>query len=181
MLKVREGDREAFRALYERFKGPMMTYLAHIVLDAAAAEELTQEAFLRVFRARETYEPQAKFSTWLWSIGRNAAIDYLRKKKELSASMIDDDGELSSQVDLLPAEDLDAEAQLIDRADRNSVENCFSKLSLQQRDALNLRVSAELSYEEIADTLKLKLPAVKSLIHRAKKSLVDCLQRKASR
>jgi RNA polymerase sigma-70 factor (ECF subfamily) len=182
MLKVRDrDDRNAFGALYERFKGPIMSYIAQMTRNPCTAEELTQEVFLRIYRARETYEPQAKFSTWLWSIARNATIDHLRKKKELSdeGHVFEEGEEATSRVEELASSTPDAEALLVEHADRASLEDCLSKLSDPQRETLNLRISGELSYEEIAETLKIKVPAVKSLLHRARLALSECLKRKS--
>src|SRR4051812_20702566 len=75
------GDVKAFQKLYEKFKGPLMSYIGTIVRGQAVVEDLTQEVFLRAYRSRENYTASAKFSTWLWTIARNCAFDYLRAAK----------------------------------------------------------------------------------------------------
>lgn len=178
MLRVRQGDREAFGRLFEEFKGPIMSYLYPLVQNQASAEELTQETFLRVYRARESYEPKAKFSTWLWTIAHNAAMDHLRKRAETPASE-SADGESPSLIDQLESPLTDAESALVEQAERARVEHCMGELTLPQREALMLRTVSELSYDEIATTMSSTLASVKSLINRAKQSLVDCIRKGA--
>jgi RNA polymerase sigma-70 factor (ECF subfamily) len=155
-----------------------MSYLYQLLRNRSLAEELTQETFLRAYRVRETYRPEAKFSTWLFSIARNAAVDQLRKKDEMLAL----DPDTSDPVAEASNETPDAEALLIERADAQRLDGCMeSDLTLPQREALTLRTVSELGYEEIAEQLGVTLASVKSLIHRAKQALIDCLNGGGSR
>jgi RNA polymerase sigma-70 factor, ECF subfamily len=177
MLQVKGGDARAFQLLYERFKGPIMSYIHSMVSDPALTEDLTQEVFLKVYRVRETYEPSAQFSTWLWTIARNACIDQLRKasNREELVTKKDDDDSPSFDLESIEAPLAGAEAQLIELADQARVQRCIEGLSPQQREALLLRTQSELPYEEIARITGSSLSSVKSLIFRAKESLMRCL------
>ncbi len=173
MLQVRGGDVRAFEILYGKFKGLILSYVYQMTRNRTAAEEITQEIFLKVYRVRDTYRPEAKFSTWLWTIARNTALDHLRKKTEvLLEDRAKEDEVLIDQVEApIPS----AEARLIEAADRSRVDGCMEQLTPMQKEALTLRTVSELSYEEIADQMNTTLPSVKSLINRAKKALTDCL------
>ena len=174
MSQAAAGDVNAFRALYERYKAPVMSYVCGLIAQRHIAEEITQEVFLRAYRARDTYRPEAKFSTWLWTIARNTAYDHLRKKKELYLVADPEDGETA--LDRLESPMSDAETQLMEQVDRVRLERCMAGLSDPQRDALTLRTVSELPYEEIAETLGTSLSSVKSLIFRAKRALLECIQ-----
>jgi len=170
MLKVKAGDRKAFTTLYERFKGPIFFYLTGFVGRNAVAEDLAHEVFLKMYRSRENYESTARFTTWLWTIARNTALDEVRKKGELLADTEDSFPEVASDPDL------GAEALLVERARQAQVENCLSELPARQRDAVMLRIAGDHSYEEIAGIMVMSLANVKNLLHRAKAALTKCLE-----
>lgn len=172
MLKVKRGDRAAFAELYDRFKGPIFNFLLGMVAREALAEELAHEVFLRVYRARESYEPSARFTTWLWTLARNAALDELRKKGELLQKHAEDD---VPSATLLPDPDDGPEAKLLEQARRDQVERCLTALPARQREAVMLRSAGENSYEEIAQVLGESVANVKNLLHRAKQALAKCL------
>src|SRR4051812_42878417 len=181
MLKVRAGDVHAFQELFERFKGPLMSYVHSYIRDPALTEDLVQEVFLRVYRNRESWEPSAQVSTWLWTIARNACIDQLRKasNREQVVAATDrgegDGGPAPMDLEQIEAPLPDAEALLVEHADERRLEKCMKKLSDTQREALLLRTVSELPYEEIASTIGVTLSAVKSLLFRAKDALTKCL------
>jgi len=185
MLKVKAGDVHAFQELYERFKGPLMSYVHSFIQDPAIVEDLVQEVFLRVYRSRASYEPQAQVSTFLWTIARNACIDQLRKasnrEQVVAATERNDEAGGPAALDLeqIEAPLPDAEAQLLEHADRGRLERCMSRLSPPQREALLLRTVSELPYEEIASTVGVSLSAVKSLLFRAKDALIKCLRKES--
>lgn len=153
-----------------------MSYALSLVGSRSVAEEVMQETFLRVYRTRENYAPEAKFTTWLWTIARNCSLDYLRKKKEVA---------LDPEMELSPLDEHDgntespeAERLLIEQATRVAIEDCLKGLSDSQRQAISLRTFSDLSYDEIGESLMLSLSSVKSLIFRAKAGLVECLKGK---
>jgi RNA polymerase sigma-70 factor (ECF subfamily) len=96
MLAVRAGDASAFDALFRRWSAPLLRYVDRMVRDPAAAEELVQETFLRLYRARERYEPEARFSTWLYTIATRLALNELRRPRRQnphkSTDEVDEDG-----------------------------------------------------------------------------------------
>jgi RNA polymerase sigma-70 factor (ECF subfamily) len=171
MLRVAQGDDAAFRRLYDRYKAPVRSYIHSLVRTASVADEIAQEVFLRVYRSRDRYTADAKFSTWLWTIARNLSFDQLRKKSEI----LQDE---TSPAALEPeSPDPTAEALLVERATQQGIQICLDELTPAQSQAVALRIHAELSYEQIADTLQVSLPAVKNHLHRAKAALIDCLKR----
>jgi RNA polymerase sigma-70 factor (ECF subfamily) len=178
MIQVSRGDRLAFEKLYQKFKGPIMNFVANMVRNQSVAEELVQEIFLKVYRAREEYLPTAKFSTWFWTIARNTAFDHLRKKRDL---LLDDASvpseESPSLIDQLETPLSNAEMQLVENAENKRLQNCMQELTPKQREATLLRIISELSYEEIASTIGTSLSSVKSLIHRSKQVLLECLKK----
>jgi RNA polymerase sigma-70 factor (ECF subfamily) len=174
MLSFRAGDAAAFDALFERWARPLLRYLERMVRDPGAAEELVQEAFLRVYRARERYEPDARFSTWLYRIATNLALNELRRprRRDPHESLGDEHG-LEAP---LPASDELADAR--QRARR--LEAALAELPERQRAALWLSAVEGLSYAEVAASLEVSESAVKALVHRARSRLADRLETKLS-
>ena len=171
MLAFRAGDDAAFDTLFQRWAGPLLRYLERMVRDTAAAEELCQEAFLRVHRARERYRPEARFSTWLYRIATNLALNELRRprRKAVHRSTESEDApELAAES---PATDDVVEA----RRRGAAVEEALEQLPEKQRAALCLTAVEGLSYAEVAETLDVTEKAVKSLVHRARSSLATRL------
>jgi len=173
MLKVKGGDQDAFRRLYERFKGPIFFFICGFVGREAVAEDLAHEVFLKLYRTRESYEQKARFTTWLWTIARNTSLDELRKRGELLAQHSAEEAEFPE-----PATDPEegAEAMLVARAEQVRVENCLSALPARQREVVMLRIAGDHSYEEIAGLLAMSLANVKNHLHRAKAALALCLR-----
>jgi RNA polymerase sigma-70 factor (ECF subfamily) len=169
MLAVRAGDGAAFDALFARWSAPLLRYVERMVRDAGAAEELVQEVFLRVYRARERYEPDARFSTWLFTIATRLAWNELRRPRRRSPhdSLEDDEmGPLPLAADE-PAADAVADA----RRTGAVVEQALARLPERQRAALWLASVEGLSYAEVAATLETTEKSVKALVHRARTAL----------
>ena len=180
MLAYRRGDESALAELYRRWSGPLLRYLERIVDERATAEELLQESFLRVHRARERYAPEARFSTWLFHIGRNLALNELdrarRRRPHLST-----DAPVSSE-DSRPALTLvssapSAESVVEARRERGLVEQALAELPERQRSALWLSAVEGRSYAEIAELLDTSNASVKALVHRARSALAERMER----
>ena len=180
MLRVREGSAVAFEELVLRYQSRLLTVLEHLVGNREMAEDLAQETFLRVFRARKTYEPGAKFSTWLFTIAHNVASNARRKKarwKEVTVAekSVEDSSALGldqlakAASGLMPARQFDKSesAQMV----RLAVES----LGERQRMALLLSKFEGMSYQDIADTMGLTTQAIKSLLMRARVNLKEIL------
>lgn len=169
MLAFRAGDAGAFEELFRRWARPLLRYLEGMLRDPGAAEDLTQEAFLRVHRARERYQPDARFSTWLYRIATNLALNELRRPRRRSPhESVDPDS------DVLPAPDPAAD-EVVDARRRSAiVEAALEALPDRQRAALLQSVEGR-SYAEIAVALDASEQAVKALIHRARTSLAERL------
>jgi RNA polymerase sigma-70 factor (ECF subfamily) len=169
---MKNGDHKAFRKLYDKYKGPIMTYLNGFVRDQKTAEDLTQEVFIKVYRFSRSIDSKSKFTPWLWAIARNTALDRLRKKTE-SLSLTEENFTEDNYVD--PSDS--AEIQLIKQAKESEIQGCMDELTDIQREAVILRTVSSLSYDEIAIQMNATLSAIKSLVNRAKASLVQCMGR----
>ncbi len=181
MLRVREGDEEAFGELVEAYQDRVISIFATILGSQDAAEDLAQETFLRVYRARHAYEPQAKFSTWLFRIANNLASNSRRSKmrrKEVQFGT----GESGPQSMRIPEKSVAEKSALmparqLDRTELASViRDALENLNDRQRIAVLLNKFEEMSYADIAETLELSPSAVKSLLSRARENLREHLE-----
>lgn len=181
MLQVREGNAAAFEALVDKHQKRLVMVLEHLVGNRAQAEDLAQDVFLRVYRARERYTPTAKFSTWLYTITHNVASNSLRKssrRKEVNVA--------SSPSGLMQVRPLDSmakdksrlmPARLADQKEMAQViSDAIHSLGTRQRMAMLLSKYEGLSYQEIADAMELTPQAVKSLLSRARTNLRAALE-----
>lgn len=180
MLQVRDGNAAAFEELVLRYQGRLLTVLAHLVGNREQAEDLTQEVFLRVFRARERYEPGAKFSTWLFTIANHVASNALRsrsRRKEVGMPERSPSDSSPMQLDqIAKAASSLMPARQIDKAETaEMVRLAIESLNERQRMALLLSKFEGMGYQEIADAMELSIPAVKSLLSRARVSLKEIL------
>ncbi len=180
MEKVQRGDRAAYDRLYQKYRRPIVSFLNTMIQDRAVVDELFQETFLKLYRSREGYEPRAKFSTFLWTIAKRTALDWIEKKKEITVGFGDDEESVPG-IDLLLESDLpSAEQALIDHAEARGIEDCIAKLSEPERLLCGLRMHSELSYEEIAAQTGAPLGTVKTKLYRIREKLTKCLRAKAA-
>jgi RNA polymerase sigma-70 factor (ECF subfamily) len=181
MLEVRDDSAEAFEELVLRYQNRLVTVLTHLVRDPDIAEDLAQEVFLRVYRARKSYVPRAKFSTWLFTIANNVAYNVLNtrtRRKEIHLT-----GRDSGPFGINPLEQIikEASAQMptrqLDRAEiRDVVALALEALSERQRMAVLLNKFEGMSYADIAETMQLSPQAIKSLLSRARVNLREVLE-----
>jgi len=171
MLRVRDGDAASFALLLEKHRNPVIHFLHRMVLNQPVAEELAQEVFLRVYRARGSYEPTAKFTTWLFRIASHMALNWIRDgKKERGQERIDEDmpdGAARQLRDYRPT----VEQNLLREARFGEVRRAIETLPSKQRAAVLMHKYEELEYSQIAMTLNCSESAVKSLLFRAYESL----------
>jgi len=177
---AREGREAAYRELIRRYERPVFSLILRMVRDRQLAEDLAQETFIKALNAIGTYRPEFKFSSWIFKIANNAAIDHLRRR-ELVTLSIDGAPHATS------AEDIEATAlQVGDKAETpldelearelgSAIERAIGQLRPEYRSCIMLRHVEGLAYEEIAQLLDLPLGTVKTYIHRARHELRDLL------
>ena len=166
MLAFQRGDEAAFRLLYERHARAMVGYCHRYVKDAARAEELAQDVFVKLYRAAHRYAPSARFKTFLYRVASNLCLNELRRP-ERAARPAPAPEDAPPALDQLASPGPDPEDVARGRALERAVERMLAGLPEKQRAALVLCRFEGLSYEEIAQVLDATVPAVKSLIHRA--------------
>ncbi len=184
MLRVREDDAGAFEELVRRYQTRLVRLMQHIGPRADFAEDLAQETFLRVYRARKRYEPGAKFSTWLFTIAGNVAKNSARannRRQEIAEVDVARHSEAPSGAQLLAATALEASgmmpARIVEGAERaDVVRAAVAALGENQRMAMMLSRFENMNYAEIADAMGLTTKAVKSLLSRARVNLKEILQ-----
>jgi RNA polymerase sigma-70 factor (ECF subfamily) len=171
MLRVKEGDGASFDVLLEKHRSSVVHFLYRMVQNHAVAEELAQEVFLRVYRSRSTYEPTAKFTTWLFRIATHLALNALRDgKNERSQERLDDD------TSDLPARQVSdrrpsVEQSMVYQARLDEVRRAIAVLPEKQRAAVLMHKYEEMEYSQIARVLSCSESAVKSLLFRAYETL----------
>jgi RNA polymerase sigma-70 factor (ECF subfamily) len=179
MLRVKQGDREAFEALVEKYKQPVMNLVYRTLSDATEAEDLAQHVFLQVYKSAYRYEVSAKFSTWIFTIARNLCLNEIRRRSRHPADSLD---QASAEHEDLPArqfEDVKTYSPpdtLLHGELEAKIEDALRELPENQRTAIQLCRNEELSYDDIAETLKCSVSAVKSLIHRGRETLKQKLK-----
>jgi RNA polymerase sigma-70 factor, ECF subfamily len=178
MLRVQAGDREAFRALFDRHVGGVTRFATHFLGNAARGEEIAQDVFLQLSRARARYEPRARFSTYLYTIAQNLCRNEVRRPEYRSRAEPIDRGPEEPPMDWIDeaatARAGEAEASGRELAER--LRTLLAELPEAQRTALVLSRSRELRYQEIGEILSCSEQAVKSLIFRATRRLKEGLK-----
>jgi RNA polymerase sigma-70 factor (ECF subfamily) len=180
MLRVRDDDAQAFADLVELYHHRLVTVMHHLVGSNEEAEDLAQEVFLRVYRGRKKYHPKAKFSTWLYTIANNLALNVLRtrQRRPTIPLSVRDSGPLGPR----PAEQLvhDKGDQPPDRMQKKEltavVQQALDTLNERQRIAVVLNKFEDMNYADIAEVMGLTTKAVKSLLSRARDNLRVALQ-----
>ncbi len=177
MLDVKAGDQQSFELLLQRYRTPLVNFLYRMVRSREQAEDLAQEVFLRVYRAREDYEPSAKFTTWLFRIATNLALNSLRdhryQKLEISmdAPIVADAEDGDERPMEVADEHPDIEQHLVEEARKKMIRHAIEKLPEKQRAAVLLHKYQELDYTEISKILRCSESALKSLLFRAYETL----------
>jgi len=171
MLRVRDGDAASFEVLLRRYRLPLVSYFRRMVRDQALAEDLAQEAFLRVYKSRERYQPEAKFTTWLYRIATNLALNAIRDRRDEVSGSADDDGEGSGVLERFIDPCPTVEQRLVQRDRERLIRQSVESLPENQRAAVILHKYQEVDYRQIAGILSVSESAVKSLLFRAYETL----------
>ena len=179
MLRVREGDRDAFALLVDRYKQPVMNLVARTLRDLTEAEDVAQHVFLQVYKSAHRYEVTAKFSTWMFTIARNLCLNEIRRRSRHPADSLDGTREGEEEQAARQIEDVrtfSAPDALLQRELEVKVDEAVNALPEKQRTALLLCRQEDVSYEEIAKVLGCSVSATKSLIHRGRETLKEQLK-----
>ena len=177
---ARAGKEAAYRELLRRYERPVFSLIYRMVRDRALAEDLAQDTFVKVLNALESYRPEYKFSSWVFKIANNVAIDQLRRR-ELDTLSLDGapDARTKDEIEATALQAVDRSelplAELESRELGSMIEQAIGKLRPEYRSCILLRHVEGRSYEEIAETLDLPLGTVKTYIHRARNELRQAL------
>jgi RNA polymerase sigma-70 factor, ECF subfamily len=179
MLELRTGNMAGFDFLIQKYRKPIIHFMYRMVRNQAVAEELAQEVFLRVYRSRETYRAEARFSTWLYRIATNLGVNYARDNRhERMASTVyldEPDSETGTTPDVADTTP-DIEAKLLRQERMNSIREHVMALPERQRVAVLMHKYEGMDYKQIGDVLKLSESATKSLLFRAYQTLREKLK-----
>lgn len=181
VLRAQEGSEAAYRELLTRYQRPVFSLIYRMVRDREQAEDLAQETFVRVFNHIGRYDPQFKFSSWIFKIATNLTIDAMRKKDVPTVSI---DGsryavtsdEIEASTITVASDDENPEELLLARELGGEIERAIARLRPEYRSAILLRHVEGHAYEEIAEIMALPLGTVKTYIHRARNELRGMLQ-----
>ena len=178
MARIAGGDQDAFEILVNRHQTSVLNLIYRFIGDRAQAKDLAQEVFLRVWQAARSYQPKAKFTTWIYRITANLCFNDLksaRRKKWFSFNWSDEDGEHTIEETLsdgVPS----AEDILLEKERSRQISDALQSLPENQRLALVLKRYDDLSYQEIAQIIGCSVSAVESLLVRAKRNLQEKLK-----
>jgi RNA polymerase sigma-70 factor, ECF subfamily len=179
MLELRTGNMAGFDFLIQKYRKPIIHFMYRMVHNQAVAEELAQEVFLRVYRSRETYRAEARFSTWLYRIATNLGVNYARDTRhERAASTIyldETDSETGTTPDVADSTP-GVEAKLLQQERLNAIRQHVLALPERQRMAVLMHKYEGMDYKQIGDVLKLSESATKSLLFRAYQTLREKLK-----
>jgi RNA polymerase sigma-70 factor (ECF subfamily) len=180
VLRARSGEEAAYRELIRRYERPVFALLFRMVRDRELAEDLAQETFVKALNAIDSYRPEFKFSSWIFKIGNNAAIDHLRRREldtlsldgsphaetpeAMQATALQIGARQESPLDIVEAKELGG-----------TIEEAIAALRPEYRSCILLRHVEGRPYEEIAEILNLPLGTVKTYIHRARNELRQSL------
>ena len=179
MLRVATGDDSAFNYLVAKYRRPMISFMYRMTHNQAVAEELAQEVFLRVYRSRQNYAASAKFTTWLYRIATNLAVNHARDTKhERPENMVNIDEpntDTGMTVDVADS-GLNAEQNILRRERLDAIRQQVEALPERQRVAVLMHKYQNMDYKQIAEVLKLSESATKSLLFRAYETLRETLK-----
>ena len=188
LRRAREGDPQAFASIVQAYQKPVYNLCYRTLGDPHEAEDATQEAFLRAYTNFHRYDPERRFLTWILSIASNHCIDRLRRRRQIWVSLDDADnseGDESPLSERLAASDKGFAAESpqhrVERHETSEqIQRLLGRLTPEYRVPLILLYWYDLSYEEIAATLNLSVPAVKSRLHRGRHQMAELLTAESS-
>lgn len=177
MLRVRDGDLRAFETLIERHQQAVLGTVAKMLGHPAEAEDIAQQVFIRIWKSASRYEAQAKFTTWLFTIARNLVFNEMRRRQRKPTSSLEEREEFTGLATPDGAgTHLSPDETALRRELEQAIDNAIQSLPEKQRLAVVLRRYEEMPYEQIGEVLNLSVPAVKSLLFRARTQLKELLK-----
>jgi RNA polymerase sigma-70 factor, ECF subfamily len=171
MLRVRDGDLEAFETLVARHQHSVVGTAAKMLGGAADAEDISQQVFVRVWKHAARYQPSAKFTTWLMTITRNLVFNELRRRRRSQQVSMDADEGDTIRHQFVDEQAAPPSEEILDSELQEAIDAAIASLPETQRLAIVLRRYESMPYEEIAEVLKTSVPAVKSILFRARAEL----------
>jgi RNA polymerase sigma-70 factor (ECF subfamily) len=177
MLRVRDGDIDAFESLVVKHQHSVIGTVARMMGNPSDSEDIAQQVFIRVWKSAVRYEPSAKFTTWLMTITRNLVFNESRRRSRARVVPLHDDADDGPTVQYADPEAGSPADDLLDAELRDAVDTAIAELPEKHRLAIILRRYENMAYEEIAKVLKTSVPAVKSILFRARADLKAKLQR----
>jgi RNA polymerase sigma-70 factor, ECF subfamily len=179
MLRVKGGDMEAFDALVEKYKQPVINVMYRMIRDLDEAEDLAQAVFIRVYQSANRYQASAKFSTWVFTIARHLCLNEIRRRgrhpaDSLESSQTDNENQPAKQFQ--DSRTFSPPQAFLQGELEAKIQEAVAELPEKQRLAISLCQEDELSYEEIAEVLECSVSATKSLIHRGRETLKQRLK-----
>jgi len=179
MLRVKQGDTEAFTALVDKYKQPVMNLVYRMIRDLTEAEDIAQNVFVQVYKSAPRYQVSSKFSTWLFTIARNLCLNEIRRRSRHPAESMDaphPEQEDQPKHQFEDKKTFGPPDSILHGELEQKIEEGLAELPENQRTAILLCRQDELSYEEIAEVLGCSLSATKSLIHRGRETLKQKLK-----
>ncbi len=176
MLRVKSGDIAAFEELVEIHQGPVIGTVGKMLGGYSDAEDIAQQVFVRVWKSAERYQPKAKFTTWLFTITRNLVFNEARRRKRKPTVSVEEREEESHRI-VEDVQTVSPDQNVLQAELEASVNKAIRELPEKQRMAVVLRRYEEMPYEEIGSILSISVPAVKSLLFRARAQLKDSLDK----
>jgi RNA polymerase sigma-70 factor (ECF subfamily) len=177
MARIKEGDTEALRELIEAHQHRIIGTVAKMLGDDSDAEDIAQQVFIRVWKSAARYEPTAKFTTWLFKITRNLVFNELRRRKRHPAQSLDAPRDDERPLQMPDTGVKAPDTSLLDEEMQAAIQRAIDELPETQRMAVVLRRYDDISYEEIGEILDLSVPAVKSVLFRARTELREKLKK----
>src|SRR5678815_597679 len=175
MVSYQRGEVRAFEILLTRHRKPVYNFILRFIGDKETAEDLLQEAFLRVIKGAEAYQRQAKFTTWLYTIARNLCVDQSRRAKHRKAQSLDapmsNSADSGSLLDVIPSGDMASDRQAVNKELQVRLHEALARLSEEQREVFLMREFLDMPFKDIADVVGVPENTVKSRMRYALEKL----------
>jgi RNA polymerase sigma-70 factor (ECF subfamily) len=173
IIKYLNGDKEAYTEIVNRYLKLILNFVYRLIGNQKEAEDITQDVFLKSWKSLKRFDTKKSFRTWIFSIARNAAIDYLRKRKDVPISLFDSDDGNNVIEDNLTDEELKPDELYALTENKIHIEKIMNELSIVQKQVIMLKYMNEMSLSEVAEVMKIPIDTAKSHHRRALKRLKE--------